>query len=268
MYLCATLLLLSPIPGDADLKVEIIAHRGASFDAPENTVAAMQLAWKQQADASELDVYRSRDGQAVVIHDKNTQRVAGVDKNVEDQSLAELRALDVGKWKGQRFAGERLPTLAEMLAAVAKGKRVFIEIKWNAKIVPEINRLLRESGLPPEQTPIISFDAGVVEAFKKARPDVPAYWIVSLKPARGKQPPTAEQLIARAKKIGADGLDLSADEALTAEFARKIKDAGLKLFVWTVNDPRVARRMIEIGVDGITTNRPGWLREQLTADPE
>lgn len=265
MYLCAALLLLCPSSGNTDQQVEIIAHRGASYDAPENTVAAMRLAWEQHADASELDVYLSKDGKAVVIHDSNTRRVAGVNKKVADQTLAELQALDVGQWKGKQFTGERLPTLAEMLAAVAKGKRVFIEIKWGDEIVPEINRLLQKSALPPEQTPIISFHAEVVAAMKKARPDVPAYWIVSLKAAKGKKPPTAEQLIARAKKIGADGLDLSADKALTAEFAQKIKEAGLKLYVWTVNNPRVARRMIEIGVDGITTDRPGWLREQLKA---
>lgn len=264
MRLSAVLLVLLPLAAPAaDRKVEIIAHRGASFDAPENTVTAMKLAWTQKADASELDVYLSKDGKAVVIHDPNTKRVAGVDKKVVDQSLAELRALDVGKWKGARFAGERLPTLEEMLATVAKGKRILIEIKSGPEIVPELNRLLRASGLKPEQTPIISFNAGVVAAVKKARPDLQAYWIVSMKPAKGKKPPTAEELIARAKTIGADGLDLSADAALTAAFARKVKDAGLKLYVWTVNDPKVAKRMVELGVDGITTDRPGWLRDRL-----
>lgn len=264
MRLTTALLILLPLSASAaDPKVEIIAHRGASFDAPENTVTAMKLAWTQKADASELDVYLSKDGKAVVIHDPNTKRVAGVDKKVVDQSLAELRTLDVGKWKGARFAGERLPTLEEMLATVAKGKRLLIEIKSGPEIVPELNRLLRASGLKPEQTPIISFNAGVVAAVKKAQPDLQAYWIVSLKPAKGKKSPTAEELIARAKMIGADGLDLSADATLTAAFARKVKDAGLKLYVWTVNDPKVAKRMVEIGVDGITTDRPGWLRDRL-----
>ena len=96
-----------------------------------------------------------------------------------------------------------------------------------------------------------------------ARPDVAAYWVVSLKPAKGKPAPTAEGLIAKAKAINADGLDLSAAPALDRAFAAKVKAAGLKLYVWTVNDIAEARRMVEIGVDGITTDRPGWLREQL-----
>jgi glycerophosphoryl diester phosphodiesterase len=244
-------------------KVEIIAHRGASFDAPENTVSAIQLAWEQKADASEFDVFLSKDGKIVVLHDKDTKRVAGVDKKVVDQTLAELRQLDVGKWKAAKFAGERIPTLEEMLATVPVGKRVFIEVKCGPEIVPALDRVLKASKLKPQQTPIISFHADVIAAMKKSRPDLSAYWIVNIKPAKGKETPTAAALLARAKEIGADGLDLSAAPALDKHYAGKIKAAGLKLYVWTVNDAVVARRMVEIGVDGITTDRPGWLREHL-----
>src|SRR5688572_31257071 len=81
------------------LKVEIVAHRGASFDAPENTVAAIKLAWEQKADASEFDIYLTKDGKIAVIHDKDTMRTAGVQKLVAESTLEELRKLDVGKWK-------------------------------------------------------------------------------------------------------------------------------------------------------------------------
>ena len=77
------------------------------------------------------------------------------------------------------------------------------------------------------------------------------------------KPPTAEEVIAKAKAINADGLDLSATATLDAKFARAVKAAGLKLYVYTVNDPAVAKRMVEHGVDGITTDRPAWLRERL-----
>ncbi|QEL15817.1 glycerophosphodiester phosphodiesterase family protein [Limnoglobus roseus] len=241
---------------------EIIGHRGASFDAPENTVAAMKLAWEQNADASELDTYLTKDGKAVVIHDATTKRVAGVDLKVADHTLAELHALDVGKWKGEKFTGEKLPTLEEMLATVAPGKKVYVEVKCGPEIVPELDRLLKASGLKPEQTPVIAFNANVIAAVKKARPDVPAYWLASLKPAKGKQPPTAEELIEKAKSVNADGLDLSGEESLDATFAKKVKDAGLKLYVWTVNDAAVAKRLAPY-VEGITTDRPAWLRNQL-----
>jgi glycerophosphoryl diester phosphodiesterase len=256
------LLLTLPVAAGGP-RVEIIAHRGASHDAPENTVAAIQLAWGQQADASEFDVFLSRDGKIVVLHDQDTKRVAGVDRKVADQTLAELRRLDVGRWKGDKFAGEKIPTLEEMLATVPPGKRVFIEVKCGPEIVPELDRVLRASRLEPAQTPVISFHAGVVGAVKKARPDLAAYWVVSLKARKGKEPPTAEALIEQARAIRADGLDLSASPVLDRAYARKIKAARLKLYVWTVNDAALARRMVEIGVDGITTDRPGWLRGRL-----
>lgn len=244
-------------------KVEIVAHRGASHDAPENTLASLKLAWVQKADSSEFDVYLSKDGQIVVIHDADTKRTAGLDKKVVDQTVEELRRLDAGKWKGAKFAGEKIPTLTEMLAVVPIGKKVFVEVKCGPEIVPELNRVLKSSGLKPEQTPVISFNAKVVAAVKKIRPDLPAYWIVSLN-RKGQKPPTADELIAKSKEIAADGLDLSAVDLLDKPFAAKIKAAGLKLYVWTVDDLDVARRMVEIGADGITTNRPGWLREKLT----
>ena len=258
----ATLALSLPA-GQLDRPIEIIAHRGASYDAPENTVSSITLAWRQQASASEFDVFLSKDGKIVVLHDKDTKRVAGVDKKVVEQTFDELRRLDVGMWKGKHFAGERIPILEEMLVTVPRGKRVFIEVKCGPEIMPELDRVLRGATLKPEQTAVISFHADVVAAAKKARPDLKAYWIVSLKPAKGKKLPTAEELIAKATTIGADGLDLSASDVLDETFARKIKKAGLKFYVWTVNDLALARRMAEIGVDGITTDRPGWLREQL-----
>jgi glycerophosphoryl diester phosphodiesterase len=268
--IAALAFLLLPFAGlaaaqKADPKVEIIAHRGASYDAPENTLAAINLAWKQKSDASEFDVFLSKDGKIVVIHDRDTLRTTGVEMRVADTSLADLRKLDAGKWgkwKDGGFAGEKIPTLEEMLATVPRGKRVLIEVKCGVEIVPELRRVLKASKLKPEQTPIISFHADVIAAVKKARPDLAAYWIVSLDEKK-KKAPDAETLIATAREIKADGLDLSASPKLDAAYADKVKKAGLKLYVWTVNDVKVARQMVQIGVDGITTDRPGWLREEL-----
>jgi glycerophosphoryl diester phosphodiesterase len=255
------------LPAADPPKVEIVGHRGASYDAPENTVAAIKLAWEQQADGSEFDIYLTKDGQIAVIHDKDTKRTAGgVNKVVAESTLAELRTLDVGRWKGEKFAGEKIPTLAEMLATVPAGKQAFVEVKCGPEIVPELVRTLTAAGLKAGQTPVISFHAPVIAAVKKARPDVPAYWLVSLGGKTAK-PPAADVLVAKAKAINADGLDLSASDVLDEAFAGKVKAAGLKLHVWTVNDPAVARRMVRIGVDGITTDRPGWLREQLAKSP-
>ncbi|MDY3558291.1 glycerophosphodiester phosphodiesterase [Gemmata sp. JC673] len=258
----ATLCMMTHAP-DATPKVEIVAHRGASYDAPENTVAALRLAWDQKADGSEFDIYLTKDGKLAVIHDKDTKRTAGVSKSVADSTFDELHALDVGSWKGAKFKGEPLPSLGDMLAVVPDGKRVFVEVKCGPEAVPELVRALTASKLLPEQTPVIAFDAAVVAALKKARPEVPAYWLVSLAPRKGAKAPTAAEVIAKAKEIKADGVDLSASAALDEAFAKAVREAGLKLYVWTVNDVEVAKRMVRLGVDGITTDRPGWLREQL-----
>jgi glycerophosphoryl diester phosphodiesterase len=245
--------------------VEIIGHRGAAYDAPENTLAAMRTGWAQGADAVEFDLYLSKDGKIVVIHDKDTRRVAGVDRPVVGQTFDELRRFDVGKWKGPKFAGERIPTLTEILATVPAGKRAFIEVKCGPEIVPELKRDLAAAKLRPEQTAVISFSADVVAAVKKERADLKAYWLVGFgnPKKRPKKIPTPEEVIARAREIQADGLDLSADAELTPKYVKAATAAGLPVYVWTVNDPALAKQMIEAGVAGITTDRPGWLREQL-----
>jgi len=243
--------------------VEIIAHRGASHDAPENTVAAIKLAWEQGADGSEFDVYLSSDQQIVVIHDKDTQRTGGgVEKLVAKSTLAELQQVDVGLWKDAKYRNERIPTIADMFATVPAGKKVFVEVKCGPEIVPALDKALTASKLKPEQTPVIAFDARVIAELKKVRPDVPAYWLVSLN-KKDSPPPSVESVIAKAREINADGLDLSATPELDEAYAKAIHDAKLPLYVWTVNKPDVARRMIKLGVAGITTDRPQWLREQL-----
>lgn len=238
--------------------VEIVAHRGASHDAPENTVASFKAAWQQNADGAELDLYLTSDGKIVACHDKDMKRTAGVDLLVAKSTFEQLRALDVGKWKGPQFAGERIPTFEEMLATLPEGKKVYVEVKCGPEIVPEMIRQLEASGRPAALTPVICFNAEVVAAVKRARPDLPAYWLSDLKEGK-----TAEVLIARAKEIHADGLDLKAGPELDQVFADKVRAAGLRLDVWTVNDVVLAKRMVSVGVQGITTDRPAWLREQL-----
>src|SRR5688500_10497757 len=125
--------------------VEIIAHRGASSDAPENTLSAMKLAWEQNADAIELDLWLSKDGRLVVFHDADAKRIAGVPRKVADLTWAEVQQLDAGAWKSPRFTGERVPNLESILATVPKGGRAVLEIKCGPEIVPELKRVLDAS---------------------------------------------------------------------------------------------------------------------------
>lgn len=258
--------LMLPVSPMAEPKIEIIAHRGASFDAPENTMASFRLAWKQNADAVELDVFLTKDGKLAITHDANLKRLTGLDRKLSELAFDELRRLDFGKWKEAKFQGERMPTMEEVLASIPEGKRLLIEVKSGPEIVPELNRVLKESKRKPAETAIISFSNEVISEMKKVRPDLKMYWIISLATKKGQTPPRAEDLISKGLTAHADGLDLSATPSvLTPEYVRKLKNAGFPLYVWTVNDPKLARDMIDLGIEGITTDRPEWLREQLKA---
>jgi glycerophosphoryl diester phosphodiesterase len=244
--------------------VEIIAHRGASYDAPENTLAAFRLGWQQHADANELDVHLTRDGQIVALHDSSTERTTGVQREVVEQTLAELRGQDAGTWKAPQWAGEKIPTLAESLATIPDGKRMFIEIKCGSEILPELKRVLAASGKTREQLVIIGFDYQTMADVKQRFPHLEVYWVVGHKdsPETGK-PPELDDLAEKAAAAGLDGLDLNYRFPLDGEAVARLRARGLKVFVWTVDDAAVAARLASAGVDGITTNRPQWLREQL-----
>src|SRR5262245_43768530 len=138
--------------------MDLIAHRGASHDAPENTLAAVRLGWAQGADAVEIDVRQCRDGHIVVIHDAHTRRTAGVPRRVNSHTLDELRELDVGRSKQPRYAGEVIPTLAEVLETVPPGKRLFVEIKSGPECLPQFVDTVRRSAKSPSQVLPIGFD--------------------------------------------------------------------------------------------------------------
>jgi glycerophosphoryl diester phosphodiesterase len=248
--------------------VEIIAHRGASFEAPENTLAAVQLAWQQGADAVEVDVHLSSDGKIVVIHDANTRKLAGVNRKVARQTFAELRALDVGRRKGHAWRGEKIPTLEEVLTTVPRSKRLFIEIKCGPEIAPELARVLRRSDCRPEQIVLIGFSLPTMRLLKQQFPEIEAAWITLLRRHwRTRRWPKPEALIEKLQTAGLNALDLNFRGPINAGFVEKFHLAGLKVYVWTVDSLAQAEKLAAAGVDGITTNRPGWLREQLATKP-
>jgi glycerophosphoryl diester phosphodiesterase len=246
------------------LSVEIIAHRGASFDAPENTLAAMKLAWEENADAIELDLWLSKDGRLVVFHDADGKRIAGVARKIADLTWDELKLLDVGSWKDPQFKDERIPTLESILVTVPKGRRAVLEIKCGPEIVPELKRVLDASKRSPRELAIISFNFDSLKKCRETFPDLEHYFLHGYKkdPATGKFP-EIKPLIARARAAKFHGLNLHFDWPIDDQFVREVKSAGLKMLVWTVNDAAVAKRLVAVGVDAITTDRPGWLREQL-----
>jgi glycerophosphoryl diester phosphodiesterase len=247
--------------------VEFVAHRGESADAPENTLAAFKLAWERKVPAIELDIHLTKDGRLIVSHDNDTARTTGIRKSIKDTTLEELRTLDAGKWKGEKWLGEKLPTLEEVLATIPDKSRCFIEIKIGPEAVPALVEAVRTSGKKPEQMPVISFNADSIAETKRKLPKHKAYFLSGFKKdaTTGEFSPTIDELIAKAKEIKADGLDLAWAGPLDATSAKKIKDEGLELYVWTVDKLDVAKRMIDAGVDGVTTNRAAALAAEVNA---
>ena len=245
----------------------IIAHRGASYAAPENTLAAFRLAWRENADGIEGDFYLSADGHIVCIHDKNTKRTAGVSMDVARSTLAQLRRLDVGSYKGKQWAGERIATLGEVLATVPRGKRIYIEVKCGPEIVPPLKRLLARSKLAAGQTKVICFDKRVITAVKSQIPQIQAFWLTGYKKKTlGGYKPSHKQVLASLQATKADGLGTQANlSVIDVKLVRALRAARLEFHAWTVNDAKVAARLAALGVDSITTNRPGELRRRLQA---
>jgi glycerophosphoryl diester phosphodiesterase len=248
--------------------VEIVGHRGASHDAPENTLASEKLAWQQQADAVETDIWLTKDGKIIVSHDKGTKRATGQEMSIPDSNFDALRKLDAGKWKGEQFAGEKLPTLDEQIALIPAGRKMFVEIKCGPEIVPELAACLQRMKADEKKITIISFNYESLQGCRRLLPKYHTQYLVGYrKPDAKKAPkvpqPTLDEIIAQARSAKLTGLDLQNTWPLTPADVKKIKDAGLQLHVWTVDDVAIAKHWIDLGVASITTNRPGYLREQL-----
>jgi glycerophosphoryl diester phosphodiesterase len=246
----------------------IVAHRGASADAPENTLGAFRLAWEQGADGIEGDFRLTADGRIVCIHDADTVRVAGQRLVVKDTNFDELKSLDVGGWKGEKWQGERVPTLEEVLAIVPAGKKIFIELKTGPEIVEPLAAVLANTSLAADQIVIISLDEDVVAACKQRMPQFKCHWLTGYKQQEdGAWTPEAAEVIESIHRCQADGLGTEAkSEQMNEEFVRQLRAAGINEFhVWTVDDPATARFYEKLGAWSITTNRPAKLRQEMQA---
>ena len=256
-------LLFSSIAGlsGCSKPVEIIAHRGASYLAPENTMASVMLGWEKDADV-EVDVHLSKDNRIVVIHDDSTKHITGTDLKVRETTSEELRKLDYGSFKGEKFAGEPIPFLDDVLKTIPPERKLYIEIKCGKEILPFLRQTITESD-KISQIVIIGFDLEVVTSSKQLI-DIPTYWLRGTKKVKETEEwiPHDPELVQTVKNRGLDGLDVHY-AGVTKEFVDAVKAAGQKLYVWTVDDPEEAKRLIRLGVNGITTNRPEWLKEQI-----
>jgi glycerophosphoryl diester phosphodiesterase len=230
-----------------------IAHRGASGYAPENTFAAFRRAIALGAGFIETDLQLSRDARLVAIHDATVNRTTNGQGAVHDMTLAELRRLDAGSWFGSEFAGERIPTIEEILEFANKHDVVFyLEMKpsgsWGGEHA--LISALRESG-EIARTVVISFDAAILVGVRKIEPTLMTGLLFE-----GHIPNPLDKAI----EIGARQLVVRGD-LVTPRLLKEARGRDLQVVCWTVNHPGHMRLLVQAGVDGIISDYPDRLLE-------
>ncbi|WP_443045166.1 glycerophosphodiester phosphodiesterase [Streptomyces sp. NBC_00145] len=252
----------------------VVAHRGASGYAPENTLQAIDNADKLGFDWVENDVQRTKDGRLVVIHDTNLARTTNVEQvfpgrapyNVRDFTAAEIAKLDAGRWKGAKFKGSRVPTLTQYLDRVDHNhQKLLMEVK-NPELYPgietDILRVLGKEGWLNRdhirnRLVIQSFSANSVRTVHALRPDITTGFLGT--PAVSDLPRYARF----ADRIHPSYGTISQRYVASAHAIKGPHGKRLQLFTWTVNDAATARRMAGLGVDGIISNFPDVVRKAV-----
>lgn len=229
----------------------IYAHRGASAEAPENTLAAFRRAVATGADGIELDVHLSRDGVPVVIHDDTLDRTTDGEGPVAACSCEELQTLDAGSWFDPGFAGEPLPTLDETLALLGGRLRLNLEVK-EARAAMAL--LVRLSDYPQAEVVVSSFDYGVLSGLRRVAPELP----LAVLHAEGNW----RLALARAEALRACAFHPQAD-LVSRPLLAACRRAQLPVFVWTVDEPVRARALARMGVAGLFTNDPAGMKSSF-----
>jgi glycerophosphoryl diester phosphodiesterase len=251
----------TPIPPERKPGLcDIVAHRGFSAVAPENTLAAIKEAVDAGASGCEFDVYGCGDGTVVLMHDKTVDRTTDGSGRVTELTLERLKQLDAGSWKHARYSGEPVPTLDEALRLLKDtGCQPVIEIKMEG-ISARVVEAVRKADMV-DQAAVIAFSQEVVTEVRQLEPRLPCAWLCG-DDLHGTPAERADWLAARARQCGTDLLDLNY-KILSPNLIAELKSRGLSVWTWTVNDPPVMRSLIDWGIDSITTDRPDLLRKEL-----
>jgi glycerophosphoryl diester phosphodiesterase len=231
----------------------IVGHRGAMGYAPENTFASYERAVELGVDAVECDVHLSADEVPVVIHDHTLDRTTDGEGPVQARTLAQLKELDAGAWRGAEFAGQRLPTLDELLGWCASRVPLSIELKngptFYEGLAERVVELVRKHGML-ERANVISFDHQAVRRVKELEPRLAAGILFAAR---------LVDAAAAARAAGAETV-MPAYYFATADVIAQAHAAGLTVSVWTVDDPATARALARRGVDAIASNYPDRIR--------
>ena len=240
--------------------VEVIGHRGASTEAPENTLAANDLAFQQKADGVEVDVRLTKDNQLVCMHDKSVFRTAGKKNLIKESTLNQLKSLDVGKWKGEKWSGEAIPSLHEVLSEMPLDKKIFIEIKEGIETIDPLIEDIQKNKLDPKYISIISFHQEVVKRVKQAMESLTVNFLISFSSPKEF---LDEEVLLKLLEFNLDGVGAESHSRLSRNFVELISEKNKKVHVWTVDDINQAKKYKEMGLSSITTNVPGLIKSAL-----
>ncbi|HZM14547.1 MAG TPA: glycerophosphodiester phosphodiesterase [Candidatus Krumholzibacteria bacterium] len=229
----------------------VLGHRGAAAQAPENTLPALELALRLGADGVEVDVQRSADGVLVLVHDTDWLRTAGLARRVREVPWGEVRRLDAGAWFGSRFRGVAPPRLEAALESLPDSTFVDLEIK-SPEDDPGLGAAVLAAALPHAERLrflLTSFDRDCLEALLPRASGIALGLLAKALPDPG-GPLLHQALWAPALLEKPDHVE-------------RVHRAGGQVFAWTVDDPEVAQRLQDLGVEGIITNEPGKICKSL-----
>lgn len=238
----------------------IFAHRGASAYAPENTLAAFELAHAQGAAAIEFDVKLSADDRPVILHDRTVDRTTDGSGRVANLTLAALRELDAGSWLSADFRGEKIPTLDEVFETI--GRKLFMNVELTNyaspfdALVPTVAAAVRKHGLQ-ERILFSSFFPHNLMRMARLLPEVPRGQLVLPRSAGWWQRIWGRLIPVRTEHYFADDV--------TRKLVTDVHARGRRLYAWTVNAPDQLRRLKDLGVDGVFSDDPPLALELMRA---
>lgn len=236
--------------------VTYVAHRGASYIAPENTLASINLAWELDAAAAECDIMLTRDNKVILFHDKKGKRLTGEKFEVKKTDYSVIRDYTIllNDTNHEKYAGEKIPLLSEVLAGVPADRTLVIEIKTGPEILPYMQQVISQHWKTGSIV-FIAFDLETILATKKLYPETPCYYLSAFRGDINRKYNVLSE-------SNLDGVNLR-HKIIDRNLVEKFNNAGMDVWCWTVDDPEDAKNMINSGVSAITTNRPKWLRKQM-----
>ncbi len=244
---------------------KIIAHRGASFDAPENTLASVNLAWSQNIDFVEVDVKLTKDNVLVVFHDDSTFRYNKVDKFINEYDFAELSTIDVGVFKGEEWKHEPIPSLEQVINTIPKNGTLVVELKDGPEMEDALLALQKKHAETWKQLEFIAFNYDTICMAKRIFEHNKCLWLLDLDydSESSKNIPSYKEIIKKVKQHNLDGVDVFAGEYADKTFFETMHAENFQVYLWTINDIDHAKQYLPYSPHGITTDRPKWMKDHL-----